>query len=56
MCHEWWQMRMYEQREASRKLWEEFERTEPLSEPEPAEEEIELTLEEPEEQPAATKR
>jgi hypothetical protein len=46
MCHEsWWWRRRYEEREASRELWDEFERTRPLSDPEPADDESEITLE-----------
>ena len=46
MCHEsmWWRRR-YEEREASRELWDEFEQTRPLSDPEPTHEEAEITLE-----------
>ena len=47
MCHEWWLRRMYEEREAGRELWEEFERTEPLGDPEPVDEEAEITLKRP---------
>lgn len=56
MCHQWWDWRMYEEREreASRELWDEFERTQPLSDP--GEEEVEVTLEAPEAQPASAKR
>lgn len=53
MCHDWWQWRMYEEREASRKLWEEFEKTRPVSDPEPMDEEVEVTLEERDPEPAA---
>jgi hypothetical protein len=45
MCHEWWQRRRFEEREASRRMWDEFERTRPLSDPEVTEEEPEVTLE-----------
>jgi hypothetical protein len=46
MCHEsWWWRRRYEERDASRELWDEFEQTRPLSDPEPADEEAEITLE-----------
>ena len=44
MCHEWWSRRMYEERQADRELWDEFERTTPLNDPEPAEEEAEIRL------------
>ena len=45
MCHDWWQWRTYREGEASRELWDEFERTRPLSEPDPAERDAEVTLE-----------
>jgi hypothetical protein len=45
MCHEWWWERRFEEREASRRMWEEFDRTRPLSDPEVVEEEPEVTLE-----------
>ena len=46
MCHEsWWWRRRYEEREASHELWDEFEQTRPLSDPEPSEEETEVRLE-----------
>jgi hypothetical protein len=46
MCHEsWWWRRRYEEREASRELWDEFEQTRPLSDSKPADEESEITLE-----------
>ncbi|MBV9192891.1 MAG: hypothetical protein JO168_02020 [Solirubrobacterales bacterium] len=48
MCHEWWvQRRRTEEAEASRRMWDEFERTRPLSAPEVTEEEPEVTLEKP---------
>lgn len=47
MCNEWWIRRQTEEREASRRMWEEFERTRPLSEPGVTEEEPEVSLEEP---------
>jgi hypothetical protein len=53
MCHEWWQQRRREEREAGRELWDEFERTRPLSDPEPAGEEAEITLEHSETEPLA---
>jgi hypothetical protein len=55
MCHEWWQRRRFEEREASRRTWDEFERTRPLSDPEVTEEEPEVTLEKPETAPLAVK-
>ncbi|HYB24752.1 MAG TPA: hypothetical protein VED41_13200 [Solirubrobacteraceae bacterium] len=45
MCHDWWLKRRFEEGEASRELWDEFERTRPLNEPEPTDEETEVTLE-----------
>jgi hypothetical protein len=56
MCHEWWTRRRLEEVEEDRRLWDEFERTQPLSEAEPAIEERELTLEEREPTPAGTER
>lgn len=53
MCHDEWFWRRFEEREASRRLWEEFEQTRPLSGPEPTEEETEVTLEHPEPRPVA---
>jgi hypothetical protein len=45
MCHDWWLKRRFEEDEASRELWDEFERMRPLTEPEPTDEETEVTLE-----------
>ena len=56
MCHEWWYRRMYEDREAGRELWDEFERTTPLSDPDPADEDAEVTLERSETEPIAAER
>jgi hypothetical protein len=54
MCHEsWWWRRRYEEREASRELWDEFEQTRRVSDPEPAYEEPELTLERSQPEPVA---
>ncbi|MBV8943027.1 MAG: hypothetical protein JO240_14970 [Solirubrobacterales bacterium] len=47
MCHEWWLRRRFEEREASRRMWDEFERTRPLSDSEVTEAEPEVTLEKP---------
>lgn len=55
MCHESWFHRRDEEREASRRMWEEFERTRPLNGPEPPEEERDVILEEPEARRLATK-
>lgn len=56
MCHDWWQWRAYPEREASRKLWDEFERSRPLSEPEPEDEDAEVTLEASDAEPAGAER
>jgi hypothetical protein len=49
VCHDdWWFLRRAEERETSRRLWDEFARTRPLSEPEVTEEKHEVTLEKPE--------
>lgn len=53
MCHEWWMRRMQDEREASRELWDEFDQTRPPSDPDPAEEDTEITLEHSEPQPVA---
>ncbi len=45
MCHEWWLRRQFEAREESRRMWDEFERTTPLSDPKVADEDVEVTLE-----------
>jgi hypothetical protein len=36
MCHEWYRRRRQEEEE-SREIWQDFERTTPISEPEPPE-------------------
>jgi hypothetical protein len=56
MCHERWYRRMREEREASRELWEDFEHTRPMSEPEVPDRDTEVTLEEPEAKPVAAER
>ena len=48
MCEEWWFRRRAEDAEASRRMWDEFERTRPLSDPEVTEDQPEVTLEKPE--------
>jgi hypothetical protein len=53
MCHNWWQPRRFEEHEANRRTWDEFERTQPLSEPQIGDEEPEVTLEKPESAPLA---
>jgi hypothetical protein len=45
MCHEWWlRRRRFEEREADRALWDEFERTRPLSDTEVGNDEADVTL------------
>jgi hypothetical protein len=57
MCHSKWLRRRDEERDASRELWDEFEQTRPLSDPEPADdEEPEVALEHPDSRPVATER
>lgn len=57
MCHEsWWWRQRYEEREESRKLWDEFEQTRPLSDSDAADEEPEVTLERPDPRRVATER
>jgi hypothetical protein len=48
VCEQWWFRRRQEQAEASRRRWDEFERTHPLRDPEVTEDEPEVTLEKPE--------
>jgi hypothetical protein len=51
MCEEWWMWRYRRDAEDARRVWEEFERTPPVSEPErPSEREV--TLEARQETPA----
>ena len=45
MCHEWWLRHMSDEGEASRHLWDEFDHTQPLGDPEVADEQHEVTLE-----------
>jgi hypothetical protein len=57
VCHEsWWWRRRHEEREESRELWDEFEQTRPLSDPDAAEEEAEVRLEQPDPRPVAADR
>jgi hypothetical protein len=56
MCHDWWQWRRYQEREARRDLWDEFERTRPLSDAGPAEEDADVTLEASDAEPAGAGR
>jgi hypothetical protein len=48
VCHEWWFKHRDEEDETSRRMWDEFERTRPLSDREVTEEEPEVTLQKPE--------
>ena len=48
MCYDRLLRRRIEERDESRRMWEDFERTQPLSDPEVTEEEREVTLEEQE--------
>ena len=53
MCHEWWlRRRGFEEREVDRALWDEFERTRPLSDTEAARDEADVTPEKREPEPA----
>ena len=48
VCEEWWFRRRAEEAEASRRMWDDFERTRPLSAPEITEDpEPEVILEKP---------
>lgn len=53
MCHERWLRRRSEEREASRRMWDEFEQTQPLSDTDVTEKEPEVTLEKRETAPLA---
>jgi hypothetical protein len=33
VCHDWWYKRQAEEAEASRRMWDEFDRTHPLRDP-----------------------
>jgi hypothetical protein len=48
MCHDWWFKRRAEEAEASRRMWDEFERTRPLSDHKETEDKPEVTLDKPE--------
>jgi hypothetical protein len=52
MCEEWWMWRRQLEAREARRFWDEFERTEPVSDPERVDE-TEVTLEEPEPAPTA---
>jgi hypothetical protein len=56
MCHDWWQRRYHEERESSRELWEEFERTTPISDRQESDEQTPITLERREQAEVATER
>jgi hypothetical protein len=47
MCEEWWFKRRVEEAEASRRMWDEFERTRPVSDLEVTDEESDLKKPEP---------
>ena len=55
VCHESWFHRRDEDQEASRRIWEEFERTRPVGDPEVTEHEPEVNLKEPKSPRLATK-
>jgi hypothetical protein len=56
MCHEWWLRRRSDEGEVSRRRWDEFEHTRPLSDPEVADEQPEVTLEKRQPTPLAAQR
>ena len=56
MCHEWWLRRWSEEREASRRIWDESDRTRPLADPEVRDEQPEVTLEKQETEQVAAER
>jgi hypothetical protein len=56
MCEEWWMWHRRREAEEGRRLWDEFERTRPVSEPPATSEEPEVTLEEREATPAPAER
>jgi hypothetical protein len=45
MCHDWWMRRRVGETEETRRLWDEFERTPPVSEPEMTADDRDVTLE-----------
>jgi hypothetical protein len=53
MCEEWWMWRRRRGDEEAQRLWDEFERTQPVSEPDRIDER-EVTLEERDRTPTAT--
>jgi hypothetical protein len=52
MCEDWWMWRRYREADEARRLWDEFDRTPPVSEPERVDER-DVTLEEREATPTA---
>jgi hypothetical protein len=52
MCEDWWMWRRHREAEEARRLWDEFDRTQPVSEPERVDER-EVTLEQREATPTA---
>jgi hypothetical protein len=54
MCEEWWMRRRRREAEEDHRLWDEFERTRPVSEPDRPDER-EVTLEERDETPTAAR-
>jgi hypothetical protein len=55
MCEEWWMWRRRREAEEARGLWDEFERTRPVGEPDHVDE-PEVTLEDRERMPTAAER
>jgi hypothetical protein len=55
VCHEGWLQYQAEEREASRRMWDEFDRTRPLNDPQVPEEAPEVRLQKPETVPLARK-
>jgi hypothetical protein len=53
MCHEWWLRRRLGEGEVSRRPWEDFEHTRPLSDARVVDEQPEVTLEKREPMPLA---
>jgi hypothetical protein len=45
MCHDWWMRRRVEEMQETRWLWDEFERTPPVSEPDVTADEPNVSLE-----------
>ena len=53
MCHERLWRRLYEERAPGHALWDDFERTRPLTDPEPEDNEAEILLDRPATEPVA---